>query len=321
MVTDPNLITLSSKVPSDFKGKSLLDYLSGRYAYKKREEWRLEISAGKVTLNGQKAAPETLVKRGDVSAYTSIHLEPWVNKDVRVLQEDEFLLFADKPAPLPAHADGVFIRHTLIWLLRELRPDTELFLGHRLDRETSGVTVLAKSSVILSALMPLFQNGKVKKRYLAVTRGQSEKDEFEVSGGMGPDPESVISIRQKMFPADTPNTKKSRTLFKVIQRLRGHTLMECVPLTGRTNQIRVHLADAGLPLAGDKLYGRTDKEFLDFLSFVKAGGDSRFDGRYESPRHLLHAASLEFEHPITGQQLLVEAALPEDMKTFIEKHS
>src|ERR1019366_385814 len=107
----------------------------------------------------------------DVSAYTTVHLEPWVNKDLKALWEDDFLLFLNKPAPLPAHADGVFIRNTLIYLARQAHPGTELFLGHRLDRETSGVNVLAKSSIMLSALMPLFEKGQVKKRYLAVTRG------------------------------------------------------------------------------------------------------------------------------------------------------
>ncbi|MES2202652.1 MAG: pseudouridine synthase, partial [candidate division FCPU426 bacterium] len=134
------------------------------------------------------------------------------------------------------------------------------------------------------------------------------------------DPESQISIRWKLFPEGTPDTKPSRTRFKVLERLKGYTLLECFPLTGRTNQIRVHLENAGLPLAGDKLYGRSDEQFLEFLRFVKAGGDSRFDGRYECERHMLHAASLEFEHPITQEPVKVEAPTPPDMLAFIEKH-
>jgi len=134
---------------------------------------------------------------------------------------------------------------------------------------------------------------------------------------MAPDPDSEISIRQKLFAVGTPDTKDSKTKFRVIRRLKGHALVECEPLTGRTNQIRVHLAHAGFPIAGDKLYGRTDREFLDFLDFVKKGGDSRFDGRYESPRHMLHAASLRFIHPVTEQPLFIEAAPPADMQKLI----
>jgi 23S rRNA pseudouridine1911/1915/1917 synthase len=320
-MNEQNMITLSSKIPREYAGKSLLDYLSGRYAYKSREAWRAEIEAGQVTLNGAKVAPGHRLGKGDISAYTTLHAEPWVSKDVRVLWEDEFLLFLNKPAPLPAHADGAFIKNTLIHIIRSLRPGQELFLGHRLDRETSGVMVLAKSSLMLSALMPLFEKGQVQKRYLAITRGAPEQDAFDVSGGMAPDPGSAISVRWRLFPSGTPNTKESSTRFKVLQRLKGYTLVECVPLTGRTNQIRVHLASLGLGLAGDKLYGRSDQEFLDFLSFVKKGGDSRFDGRYESERHMLHAASLGFRHPITEGNISIEAGMPDDMKSFIEKYS
>jgi RluA family pseudouridine synthase len=316
---DENLVTLQSKVPQEHQGKSLLDYLCLRYPYKKRDEWALEIESGKVSLNGKKASPASKLKKGDVHAYTTLHVEPYVNKDVRILSEDEYLLFLNKPAPLPSHADGTFIRNTLIYVIRQMRPDTELFLGHRLDRETSGVNVLAKSSLILSALMPLFEKGKVKKRYIAIARGESEKEEFEVSGGMAPDSKSQISVRWTLYPEGTPNTKSSKTLFKVLKRLKGYTVLECIPLTGRTNQIRVHLAAAGLPLAGDKLYGRSDEEFLDFLKFVKAGGDSRFENRYECERHMLHAACLEFEHPVTQAPLKVEAEMPGDMREFIER--
>jgi RluA family pseudouridine synthase len=317
-MSEENVVTLKSKIPREWAGKSLLDYLSGRYPYKNREAWRSEIHAGQVTLNGLKTRPEVPVSKGDVSSYTTVHIEPWVNKDVKILWEDEFLLFANKPAPLPAHADGVFIKNTMIYLMRNMRPEHELFLGHRLDRETSGVNVLSKSSVMLSALMPLFEKGEVEKRYWAVTRGLPEKDEFEAEGGMAPDPQSEISVRWKLFPSGTPNTKASRTKFKVIQRLKDFALVECHPLTGRTNQIRVHLDSLGLPIAGDKLYGRSDKEFLDFLNFVKKGGDSRFDGRYESQRHMLHAASLAFKHPVTEADLKIEAEMPDDMKNFIE---
>jgi len=97
-------------------------------------------------------------------------------------------------------------------------------------------------------------------------------------------------------------------------------LIECQPLTGRTNQIRVALAHVGLPLAGDKLYGRSDKEFLDFFAVVKAGGDSRFDGRYECERHMLHAPAGIRASDQNGT-LKIEAEIRKNMKLFIEKYS
>ena len=320
-MVDENLVTLSSKVQREWGGKTLLAYLSGRYPYRTAAAWQQELQAGKITLNGQPALGAEVLKFGDRTSYTHLRSEPWVNKDVKIIFEDEFLLFANKPASLPAHADGAFVQNTLIYIIRQMRPDTELFLGHRLDRETSGVNVLAKSSILLGALMPLFQKGQVEKRYIAISRGRAEKDEFTVEGGMAPDPQSEISIRWKLFPAGTPNTKPSRTDFKVLSHLKGYTVLECFPKTGRTNQIRVHLDFVGLPLAGDKLYGRSDKQFLEFLAHVKGGGDSRFAGRYECERHMLHASSLGFEHPIKQEPIKIEAELPVDMKKFIEANN
>src|SRR5690348_8958318 len=124
-MSDENLVTLSSKIQREYQGKSLIDYLCARYPYKSREEWMLEIQAGRVELNGKKASGQERLAFGDVSSHTSLRIEPWVNKDVRIISEDEFMLFADKPAPLSAHADGVFVKNTLIYIIRQMRPDTE----------------------------------------------------------------------------------------------------------------------------------------------------------------------------------------------------
>src|SRR5260221_193782 len=103
IMAEDNTVTLQSKIPREYDGKSLLDYLSKRYAYKKRDEWQAEIEAGQVTLNGRPARPGQALKKGDLSAYTTVRIEPWVNRDVKKIWEDEFLLFVNKPAPLPAH--------------------------------------------------------------------------------------------------------------------------------------------------------------------------------------------------------------------------
>jgi len=99
------------------------------------------------------------------------------------------------------------------------------------------------------------------------------------------------------------------------------TLVRCLPRTGRTNQIRVHLAHIGHPVVGDKLYGKTDEEFLAFVRHVRAGGDPGFPGRAETPRHLLHASRLAFDHPETGRRSIFEAPMPDDMREYIERHA
>jgi 23S rRNA pseudouridine1911/1915/1917 synthase len=122
-----------------------------------------------------------------------------------------------------------------------------------------------------------------------------------------------------VVPEGTPFSKASLTLFEKLEELKDAALLKCVPKTGRTNQIRVHLDSVGHPIVGDKLYGRTDEEFLEFIRHVKAGGDPAFSGRLEVPRHLLHASRLSFTHPESGQRLTFEALMPMDMWEFIEK--
>ncbi len=313
-------ITLKSKIQAPHAGLSVIQYLNQRYRYKDEKQWREELAAGKLTLNEKIAKGTEILAKGDSVAYTTLREEPAVNTDIKILHQDEWFLWVDKPAPLPVHADGAFVRHTLIYVLRE-RTGSELYLGHRLDRETSGVMILAKSRLVLGALMPLFERGEVDKRYLAITRGQPKEDSFDVEGGIKRHDNSTLTMRWKLFPLGTPDTKPSKTKFKVLKRFEKNgqpfALVECQPLTGRTNQIRVHAEAAGFPLAGDKLYGRTDQEFLDFIEFVKNGGDSRFGGRLETERHMLHAASLEFEHPITQVPIKVEAEPPQDFQDFL----
>ena len=312
--------TLSSIVGQDHDKKTLLDYLCARFRYRDRPGWQAEIALRRLSVNGRTVAATHPVRFKDTVSYTAPRHEPEVATDLPVLFEDEFLLVVAKPAPLPVHSDGVFITNTAINLLRVAHKNPQLGLGHRLDRETSGVLVLAKSKPIISKIMAGFDESTVEKQYLAVARGDAGFKEELVRGGMGRSNDSVLDLRQVLYAPGTPNTKDSSTRFIVREKLAGFTLLLCQPLTGRTNQIRVHLENLGLPLAGDKLYGRTDEFYLDFIKHVKAGGGQDFAGRVEHPRHLLHAWKLGMRHPVTGERMLWEAPLPADMAGFIESH-
>jgi RluA family pseudouridine synthase len=314
--------TLRSKIPMNQAGASLLDYLSSRFRYQTRETRAELIALKKVTVNGQAAAPEQALRKGDEVAYSVVLKEPPVDRNIQILHQEETFLVTAKPGNLPSHADGNFIKNTFIHILSEtLRNEgwkSEVKLVHRLDRETSGLMVVSKSKEAHAKLVRQFEEGTVTKEYLAVVKGEVERECFEISGAIGKDVKSQISIRRAVVPEGTPHSQPSLTLFERVQVLKGATLLKCVPKTGRTNQIRVHLDSTGHPVVGDKLYGKTDAEFLEFVRRAKAG--EGFEGP-EPYRHLLHAQKLGFSHPVTGAPLTFEAPLPEDMRDYIQKHA
>lgn len=248
--------------------------------------------------------------------------EPPVDTDIAILHEEPGFAVAVKPGQLPSHGDGTFVTHTFVYeMSRRLDGPGipgHVRLVHRLDRETSGIMVVARTKPVHASLMRQFAAGTVEKEYVAVVKGLVERDRFEVGGWLGRDPRSVISIRRAMVPAGALDAKESRTEFVVARRLRDATVVRCIPKTGRTNQIRVHLESIGHPIIGDKMYGRTDKEYLAFVRHVKAGGDVSYAGFAETPRQLLHASRLSFDHPETGARLSFEAPPPEDMRRWID---
>ncbi|MGO9015183.1 MAG: RluA family pseudouridine synthase [Dissulfurispiraceae bacterium] len=314
---------LSSRISSKFAGRNLMDFLTRRFQYQTREEWKRLIGRGKVTVNGKAITPDHLLKKNDIVAYSDVRSEPPVDINIQIIHEEETFLVTNKPGNLPSHSDGNYIKNTLIFLLRERMADKgfhgAIHLAHRLDRETSGIIVAAKTEIAHRSLVQQFEAGTVGKEYIAVARGVINDDSFEVKGFLVPDRESCLSIKNKVVFDDSAGAKYSATAFDVIERFASSTMVRCRPVTGRTNQIRVHLAHAGHPLVGDKLYGRTDDEFLAFVRNVKAGCYDLLPWQ-ETPRHLLHASRLMINHPISGELLEFDAPVPEDMRLFIQNN-
>ncbi len=312
--------TFSYRISARYADRSLIDFLSQRFKYRPPAEWVRMIGLGKVTVNGQTITADHLLKKDDIVSYVDVLREPPVDTNIQLLHEEESFLVANKPGNLPSHSGGRYIRNTFIFLLRQRMVEGgfqgTIHLAHRLDRETSGIIVAAKTAIAHRSLLQQFETGTVKKEYIAVTRGIINHDSFEVKGFLAPDRDSCISIRKKVVFDGAAGAKYADTAFDVMERLSSATVVRCRPITGRTNQIRVHLEHAGHPLVGDKLYGRTDDEFLAFARNVRAGDYHPLPWQ-ETPRHLLHASRLVINHPISGEVLAFDAPVPADMESFI----
>ena len=308
-------VVLESRVPPDRDGWTLLEFLVERFRYLDAAGWRDRIAAGRVTVAGESPESERLLKRGEVVAYRKEHVEPPAPTDVDVLHDADDLVVVAKPAGLPFHADGAFLYRTLVGVLAD-RLGPGLRPVQRLDRETSGVCVLARTRRLAGALQEALAVGT--KEYDALVRGAWARDHDVIDGPIGPSPDSAIGIRRAVVPPDAPGAQAAHTVCEIRARSATATLVRCRITTGRTHQIRVHLEHRGHPVLGDKLYGRDDADYLGWVQRVKAGGaaDEAVDG---FGRQLLHAHRIAFTHPRTGCDVAFEAPWPDDFARAVDE--
>jgi 23S rRNA pseudouridine1911/1915/1917 synthase len=217
--------------------------------------------------------------------------------DLRIAYEDEHLVVVDKPAglvvhPAPGHATGTLV-HGLLGVAgggEEERPG----IVHRLDRDTSGLMVVARSPEAHRRLERLVRRRKLERRYLALVCGRPRSRRGTIEAPIGRDRHDPT--RQSL---DTATPRDAVTHFEVVELLPRHALLEVRLETGRTHQIRVHLAAIDLPVAGDPVYGRAGELGLE--------------------RQFLHAARLAFPHPFTGDAVQTESPLPPDLEAALER--
>jgi RluA family pseudouridine synthase len=221
--------------------------------------------------------------------------EPDVNGTVKILHEDEALIVLNKPAPLPMHAGGRFYRNTLQNILNEVYHPQKPHPAHRLDANTTGVLLVTRTRHFAGKLQPQFARGEVRKVYLALVQGQPKDDVFACDAAI-----SVESGELGSRSVDHEGGLESRTEFRVIRRnADGTTLLEARPLTGRTNQIRVHCAHLGFPICGDGAYLGGDQ--LGTTQTLALGA---------APL-CLHAWRVAFVHPLTRLPAEFTAPAPE----------
>ncbi|NTV83910.1 MAG: hypothetical protein HGA23_06365, partial [Bacteroidales bacterium] len=197
---------------------------------------------------------------------------------------------------LPVHPSGVFFRNTLVMLM-EAAYGAKFYPVHRLDRETSGAILFGRSAGAASLIQRDFRN--FSRSYLAVVRGVPDRSEFTVDMPIGPAAGSLIRKKREAYEGAP---EEARTDFRVVSSADGFSLLEAFPVTGRMHQIRVHLKYAGLPIAGDKLYGEDETVYLDY---VNSGPTGSVIERAGFSRCALHSRTIEFIHPYTGAEIFI----------------
>ena len=277
----------------DADGQSVLIYLGRRYRHSTTEEWAARIASGHVLIDGLPAHSEIVLRRGCELAWQR---PPWIEPDAprsfTVLYEDEDLLAVAKPAGLPTLPGADFLQATLLYQVHRYAPDAAPV--HRLGRWTSGLVLCARNHNARTALMRQWSAQEVGKRYRALAGGLPDWDKMTMAAPIGPVPHALLGS----LHAASANGKSALSHVTVIERRAASFLCDVRIATGRPHQIRIHLAAAGHPLAGDPLYAVGGHPAPDTHALP---GD---------PGYQLHSAELSFRHPGTGRELIIACEPP-----------
>ena len=293
------------QISEDAAGQRLDNFLLARLkGVPKSHIYRL-LRKGEVRVNKGRAKPEYRLEAGDVVRLPPVRRpEPGstpargrsagVRLETRIIHEDDRLIVLDKPSGIAVHG-GSGLSHGVIEAMRAARPEAPyLELVHRLDRETSGCLLIAKRRSMLRVLHELLREGRVEKRYLALVKGRWELGQVRLEDRL----RKSIRGGERMVTVDESG-KTAASIFRPVEIGSAASLLEVRIMTGRTHQIRVQAAEAGHPLAGDERYG--DREYN---RKMKALGLDRL---------FLHAASVGWEDPVSGEWRMFSAPLPEDL--------
>jgi 23S rRNA pseudouridine1911/1915/1917 synthase len=283
-------------VPAEGAGVRLDTFLGGCPEMGSRSQVTALIGCGRVLVDGVARAKSYSLTEGQMVAVRVPEEEPFSlvpeEADVPVLYEDEWLLVVDKPAGMTVHPSAGHSSGTLVHaLLGHGLAGGEAFrpgIVHRLDKDTSGLLVVAKAAEVHRRLVTMMKRREIDRRYVALVHGSFASDSGTIEAPLGRDP-----VRKKAMTVGGSGAREARTHFAVLERLGDMTLVEIRLETGRTHQIRVHFLAIGHPVVGDRTYGRRDVLGLG--------------------RQFLHSRSLTFTHPMTGRRVAVEAPLPSDL--------
>ena len=293
-------------ISSKYHGRTLLSHLASLYPHSTPQTWQQTLNNSEVTINGVTATGSESLISGQTLVWNR---PPWIEPDspqqFEVLFDDPHLLAVNKPSGLPTLPGGGFMENTLLRLVQKQTPNANPV--HRLGRATTGIVLFAKTPQAASKLSSNWNTPRIQKKYRALAQDLAQHDAYEILTPIGLVPHPLIGS----VWAANPSGKPSKSLAKVISRAPSSTARSSTPFcttgtttfevslnSGRPHQIRIHLASIGHPLIGDPLYGLTGQPLENLPGLPGDGG------------YFLHAQFLKFHHPITGEQINLEAALP-----------
>lgn len=316
--------TIAVDIGPENAGLYVLDFVTGRFTYRSRQEWQQELEADRFILKNsdQPVRPWTRLAAGDRLVYLMPEVpEPAVDRSLVVLYEDDDLLVVDKPGGLPCHPAGRYFRNTLWTLIREEYGVAAPHFINRLDRETSGVVLVVKNKAVAQDCYRQFSERQVEKIYQVVVEGDFKDQEKLAAGFLTADQASVVRKKLRFYPAGQNGPfagKDCSTHFRLVAGDRKLSLLEARPLTGRCHQIRATLCSLGYPVVGDKLYGVDEQFFLRFLEDGLTAADRKL---LRLDRQALHAASLRIVHPRSNRKMFFSAPLPACFQDFFTDFS
>jgi 23S rRNA pseudouridine1911/1915/1917 synthase len=302
-------------------------YLAEHMQHQTRNRIQAAAEAGFIQVNGKAVKSNYKVRPGDTVTlmldrphFDTTIVPEEIPLDVRY--EDDQLMVVYKPAGMVVHPGcGNFhgtLVHAIAWHLRNLPSydpnDPQVGLVHRIDKDTSGLLVVAKTPEAKSSLGKQFFNHETHRSYIALVWGNFAEDEGRIEGNIGRDVRD--RLRMDVFAPDSGIGKPAVTHYRVLERYGYTTLVECRLETGRTHQIRAHMKHIGHPLFADERYGGTEILRGERTASYKAYIQNCFK---LCPRQVLHARTLGFRHPATGEQMDFTSSLPDDMQLLIDK--
>lgn len=304
---DPASVVLTFRVPNELDGQRLDRFVQWRIPRLSRSRASEIVQACAYLATGERRLPSDRVYAGEtVLLVRERFVEPSTPREFGIVYRDSALTVVDKPAGLPVHPSATYHRNTLTNLLRERFGEPTPQICHRLDRETSGVVVCAMSGPDEVAVKHQFANRLVGKEYLAVVRGRMAQDQGRIDVPLRRAREG-LHLLMEAHPEGAP----SSTEYRVMARRGERSLVHLRPHTGRQHQLRVHLAEIGHPIIGDKLYGPDGASA--FLERIEKGMTHELRARLGHDRHALHAYRCTIEHPRTQERMTFTAPLAPDL--------